>query len=444
MVFFGNMLPLIWLIFGLIEVVCFFIFTSKLSIQWLNFPEKIFIKKIFRTALTIRILYVIFSYFFYRALTDEVFEFFAADSIIYHELALRLKDLISRGAYNTYVIEMAGRISDMGYPTYLSLIYTIFSNSILLARIIKGVLSAYMCILIYKIATRNFGAEVGRIAGIMAMLLPNFIYYCGLHVKETEMLFLTVVFLERADFLIRTRKFNLMAFLWVMISGLILFTFRTVLGATAFIALIAALVFSSKRIINSSRQFTIVLFLFFAGLVFTGGAIYNEIDQYWENRDRNQNASMAYRETRPFGNSFAKYGKTAVFAPTILIAPFPTLVNIEGQENLMMMNGSYYVRNIYAFFVLISLVVMIKTHQIRDHALILTFVASYLAVLSMSGFALSERFHLPVVPFLLILSAYGISQINKMHRKWFIPYLILVGIIILGWNWFKLAGRGLL
>ena len=72
------------------------------------------------------------------------------------------------------------------------------------------------------------------------------------------------------------------------------------------------------------------------------------------------------------------------------------------------------------------------------------FTLAYLAILARSPYALSERFHMPVVPFLIILSAYGISQIDLKNKKFFIPYLVIIGLIIIGWNWFKLAGRGVI
>jgi hypothetical protein len=61
----------------------------------------------------------------------------------------------------------------------------------------------------------------------------------------------------------------------------------------------------------------------------------------------------------------------------------------------------------------------------------------------MSGFALSERFHLPAVPFLLILASYGINKFNKSTKRYYITYLLVVSVLIIAWNWFKLAGRGL-
>ena len=144
---------------------------------------------------------------------------------------------------------------------------------------------------------------------------------------------------------------------------------------------------------------------------------------------------------REGANKLAHYGSRGVFLPVMLIAPFPTLVYIYDQPNTMMLGGAYFTRNVYAFFVFIALWVLYRRKQLTQHVLLLSVIFSYVFVLASSGFALSERFHLPLVPFLLILAAHGISQMNRKNTRYYIPYLVLVGALIIGWNWFKLAGR---
>ena len=65
------------------------------------------------------------------------------------------------------------------------------------------------------------------------MLMPNLIYYCGLHLKEIEMTFLIILFLERTDYVIRLQKYNLINILLPILTAGLLFFFRTVIGVTA-------------------------------------------------------------------------------------------------------------------------------------------------------------------------------------------------------------------
>lgn len=178
-------------------------------------------------------------------------------------------------------------------------------------------------------------------------------------------------------------------------------------------------------------------------LMLLSGTILGEVSHYWEARTDNLESQMDNFAERRSGNTLAKYGKTAIFAPVIILAPFSTIVNIPGQDNQMMLSGAYFTRNIYAFFAIVAILWLLGRGRYKAHLLLLTFVGSYLAVLSMSGFALSERFHMPAVPFLLILAACGVSVLRPRHSGFFIAYLVLVFAIIISWNWFKLAGRGL-
>jgi hypothetical protein len=119
-------------------------------------------------------------------------------------------------------------------------LYKLFGPIIIVPRLIKSVMSAYMCILIYRLCVRTFAEETARMASIMTVLMPNLIIYCGLHLKETEMIFLEVLFLERLDFLLRSRRVSFWNIILPSVTAISLFFFRTVLGAAA--------VFHSQRL----------------------------------------------------------------------------------------------------------------------------------------------------------------------------------------------------
>ena len=75
--------------------------------------------------------------------------------------------------------------------------------------------------------------------------------------------------------------------------------------------------------------------------------------------------------------------------------------------------------------------------------LIIAIGCGYLIVIALSAFAHSERFHLPALPFALILAAYGISILGNKQKKWYNYWLILIFVANIAWAWFKLKGRGL-
>ncbi|MDR3704392.1 MAG: hypothetical protein P4L28_00615 [Paludibacteraceae bacterium] len=441
-VFINRVLPFIWIISGVLEIVLFFYFLNYLSKKWIHLSEKIFLRRIFITALIIRVCYVIFSYFFYLKMTGQPFEFSAGDALFYHNFPSEIADV---GLTKAFILAKNYRIdiSDMGQPLVVATLYTIFGKVIIIPRILNAILSSWMCILLYRFANRNFGEMAAHNTAIIAMLLPNFIYYCGLHLKETNMIFLVVLFMERADYVLRGEKIKISTLIVPVLVGAFLFFFRTVLAASLWLAFFSALIFTSRKVGGWKKRILVVFWFLIAAFFIFSGKIEKDLGDYWSASSNNQSINMKSRADRKGGNTLSEKGSVAIFAPMILVAPFPTFVNVDGQDNQMYQNGSYVVKNIMAFFVimaLLSIIFIYKTY--KYHVLLLAFVASYLGIISMSSFALSERFHLPTLPFLVLLAGFGITQINAKRKKLFIPYLILIAIVIIGWNWFKLAGRG--
>ena len=443
--FVPRFLPFIWILFGAVEVFCFFYFSSILSNRWSLITQKAFQKKLIATSLAIRTLYVVFIYFFYISKTGNPFEFSAGDSIGYHGTANELLDWFYLGWLNSYfqqVIELKG-VSDIGWELTLTFLYILFFRSIFMVRLFNAIISSLMVITIYKISRRNFGEHSARITAIMAMLLPAFIFYSGLHLKETFMIFLLMSFIERADHLIHSRNFSLWNILVIVLLGISLFFFRTVLAVAAWFALFSALLFNTEKLMSKYNRIIVTSWFIISFIFLFSGSISSEVSKYYGKRKTNQEGHLEFLSTRQGANKLAKYGNAALFIPIIIPAPFPTLVNIPEQQNAMMTNGDLFTRNIYVFFVFIAFYTIFKNKLIRDNLLLSIFLASYLLILANSGFALSPRFHLPIIPFLLIFAGYGITKTNRNLSSYYVIYLIVISTIVIAWNWFKLAGRGL-
>lgn len=448
LVFFNYSMDLVWWVFGITAVVAFFRGAENLTRKWAEIPEKIFVKKLFRTALIIRIVVVVFLYFFYSFMTGIPFEFDAADVRFYHSIAEFGAQCIWDGKFDltTQIWSQDPGIafSDMGYPIWLSTVYALTGKSIFLSRIIKAIFSAWMVVLVYRLAQRNFGDQVGRMAGIFALLMPNFLYYAASTLKESDMIFLTVLFVERADYLLRGRDFSFKAILPIMLIAGTLFMFRTALAASIIFALFTAVFLTSKKVLKMEKKIVLGIWVFVTLFFFIGGTVATEIEELWAARTDNQERMLEFRATREGGNKFATYAGAAIFAPMIFVIPFPTIINIMGQENQQLIHGANYVKNIMAFFVIYVFFHFIKTGKWRDHLLLSAATMGYLMVIAFSSFAQSERFHLPALPFLLIFAAYGVSIFDrKKHGRFFNGWLLFIFVVIVAWSWFKLAGRGL-
>lgn len=383
---------------------------------------------------------MVFSYFFYEYQTGIPFEFLAADSVGYHEWGVTIANL---GINKLHIALASLGYTDLGFPAYLGMVYTLFGDYVIIPRIVNAVISAWTVILLYHLANRNFGKNTARLTAIIAMLMPNLIYYCGLHLKETLMIFLLVAFIERADNIIRGKTTFAGVLLVVALMGS-LFFFRSVLFASALFALFSMLLFMRRPGGDVLQRFIVAFWVVIIFWLTFSSRIQAEFQNLVESSTEAQSQNMQWRTQREYGNHLATYGTAVIFAPVMFIAPFPTFVHIEIQQNQMLLSGGYMVKNILAFFIAISLIVLIRKRMVRKNIFILSFLLAYLAILAQSPFAISERFHLPALPFLIILAAFGITQINRKNKSFYLPYLILIVIVIIGWNWFKLAGRGLI
>lgn len=441
--FVPRFLPFIWILFGAVAVFSFFYFSTLLSSRWAGISNTSFRKKIFITALTIRVIYVIVIYYFYLAKTGLPFEFSAGDALGYHGEADYIVKLFQSGMMGYYFKYYLQSFSDSGWPMVMAFIYIFTFGSVIVVRLANALFSAWMVVLVYKIARRNFGEAAARITAIMALLLPSFIYYSGLHLKETMMVFLLMAFMDQADKLLHSRNFNLPQILNIVLLGTSLFFFRTVLAVAAWFALFSAFILSSDKLMSQYRRVVVIGWLIIAALFVFSGNILNEISVYVGARKTNQQNRYEFFSTRANANTLARYGSAAIFIPIIIPAPFPTLVNIPEQQNQMMSNGDLFTRNVYVFFVFVAFYILFKKKRLRKNLLLSIFLGSYLLILANSGFALSPRFHVPVLPFFLIFAGYGITQTTRNISTYYFLYLIGISAIVVAWNWFKLAGRGL-
>lgn len=430
-----------FMLFGFVPVVLFFVFSNKLTIRWGQYSHLLFPKKLFKTALLIRLVYVIFIYFYYIEMTGFPHAYYAADEFQYHSSAVLWRSANFRSFWEE--LSLYYDFSDRGYIFYLGTVYKLLGPHVLTARVLKCVIDAFSCVLIYNLAKRNFGESTGRIAAVFYMLMPNMWYYCGVTLKEIEMAFLVILFVERADAALHSPKITFSNILLPSVAILFMFTFRTALGAVMMAALAGSLILSSGKQLQTWKK--VLYTSVFAIWIFLtmGVEIVQETQQLWAGRTENQSAGYEWRSQQVGGNTFAKYASASVFAPLIFTIPFSSMVYVEGQENQMMMNGANFIKNIMSCFTIFAVILLLVRKDWRKHVLPLATMCGYLVVLVFSNFAHSERFHFPVLALELMFAAYGVSQVTNKHKRWYTMWLMGMCIANIAWAWIKLAGRGL-
>lgn len=439
--FFSHAMSIIYTVMGIAWVTGFFLLSSYCSRKWKDIPSSNLMRNLFLTALGIRVVWVFFSYIFYTVKTGIPFEFSAGDALWYYEESTGNIGTPWAAIWN-YLFVDTQTVSDSGYVFYLTILAKIFGMSIIMPRLVNSIFSAATVLLIYNLSRRNIGEEGARIASVFACFMPNLVFYCGLHMKETMMIFLMVAYLERADYLLRTRKYNVFTIAIPVLLALSLFTFRTVLGAAAVFSFVTALVFTNTSVIGRGKRAMLIGWGVLAVLTLSGGTILNETEGLIEQRDTNQVNKRAIQTAK--GNRWAKYATGSVMAPMMFILPFPTMVDVDEQYNQQMLSGGNYVRNFLGGFVLIAVFsALFITKNWRNLSFIGSFVIAYLGIISTSGFANSERFLLPGLPCLLIMAAYGITLLNGKNYRFIKYWYWVVPLMAFGWAFFKVGSRGL-
>ena len=447
-------LPWYYMLSGVISVFAFFLYggtlTKETSIDRVR-KEKTFEKRIFKIAFVPRLVLMVLLYWIFQTNYQDAFGFEMGDAVYYDELGQFVSGLIEKGNFNFYdeISRWCGNddISDMGYGIYVGFIYWLTGGSIIVVRVLKCLISTYTVILIYRLAKRNFGEQTGRIAAIFCALWPNFWYYSAVHLKETEMVFLGVLFVEQADQMLRSRQFTAWKIIPILLIAAAIFTVRTALGLVALLALVFSVVMSSSKVVSWGKRIIVgILAIALIGVV-AGNRIQEQSRELIEQaRGGKQQQNMEWRAERKDGNSFAKYASATVFAPLIFTLPFPTMAQpYEGQDVQQLLNGGNFVKNIMSAFTILAMVMLLISGKWREHMLPLAFVLGYLLVLAASSFAQSERFHQPAMPLEFMFAAYGLSIAlsQRKYKRWYTYWCGAMFVICIAWNWFKLAGRGL-
>ena len=439
----AHALQLKWTLWGIGEVLFFFVLTTVFYPRWKDNDTKTFKWKVFLVAFAIRAVYAFLMCYYYYWETGIGFEYGAADSLWYHPTAVYLSQCVRKG-FIPYVFRYLHYYtmgySDDGYLLWLTILYSIFGRSWLVPRIFKGLMSAYLCVLMYKLGTRTFGERTGRLAAVMCVFMPILIQICGIHTKEMELIFLSVFALERMDYLIRSKRYTF----WNILSPLLLtaltFGFRTIVGMCLIFAFLVFVIASPKELVGKKSKIIMLASVVVVFFLFLLSPIGREMRIIYRLKFTDLNyQSEKYAEK---GMQYSELAKSWYLAPGAFVLPLAPMVE-ESPDHNKMIHGSTYTKNFLAFFAMLTIVIAIRQKKWRDFSLIGAYELSYLAIIMFSFAANSERYHEAAIPLIVLMAAYAMTHLRHMDLKLFYVYCGLLFLALFVWNWLKLSARGL-
>jgi len=442
-VFHEHALQLKWMLWGIGEVLFFFLLTTVFYPRWKDKNPKRFKWTLFLVAFGIRAVYAFVMLYYYYWETGIAFEYDAGDSLWYHSTSILMANLIKRGytlQAMRYLRYYTMGFSDQGYIYWLTLLYSFFGHSWIVPRLFKGLMSAYMCIVIYKLGSRTMGERTGRLAAVMCVFTPILIQTCGLHTKEMEMIFLSILALERMDYLIRSKKYTIWNILCPILLTGFTFGFRTIVGMCLIFAFLVFVLVATTDLVSKRGKIMTIVATIAVFVLFLRSPLGNEMHNIYRLKFTDLNyQSEHYKEQ---GLKHSELAKSWYLAPGAFVLPLSPMVE-EAPNHNKMIHGSTYVKNFLAFFAMLAIMIALRQRKWRNFSLIGAYEFSYLTLIIFSFTANSERFHEPAVPLIVLMAAYAMTHLRHKDLNLFYVYCGLLFVALFFWNWLKLSARGM-
>lgn len=440
----GMILPLFYIFYGIGYCILFFIGTRFFYNRWADLPDPVFSRRLFFVSMFFRLFTVVFLYFVYIHQTGIPFEPYAADSYTYDNLGKQIALGIMNSTFNASQFFHYDAIDDTGQPMLIGLLYYIFGSHVIVFRLFNVIIGSLTVLIYFKLAGMVFSRYVARLSSVMFMLYPSVLYYTGLHLKETTMIFMIILTIYAGIKINKSIGLNLSSVL-LFLAGLIpIFFFRITLGVLLFASFILYSVFfqlagKGRNIIKLLISIAVCAPTLFIAY---NTPIHERLQTLYERSTDQFESSMNYRAARQGGNALAEHASLPLFILLGLSGPNPGLVDIPMQENLSLENPGKFAMNMLAFFGFLGFLFVFRNRS-PEHLFIIAVLFGWIYAFSVGGFGMSGRFHLLTQPFLFLYISQGIFSVTERQKRCYVPYLVLISTIILVWNFLKLYGRGI-
>lgn len=454
-----------WLLFGDLSVDFIFLFGNFIvvilsiflinycQINYIPLKEEIFVKKIFWFSLSLRIFSVVFYHVLFYYITGTEFDIEAIDALWYDEVAKVTSASFLDGTFSLprFLININASFDDSGYVVFLSFLYSVFDNNIFVVRIIQAIISAQTVVLIYRVSKTIFGEKTAKLTSILLATFHLLLLFTALHLKETLMVYFLILFTYQCIKLFE-KKITLYTLAILMFSLLALFSFRTVLGLTSLLSLIGYLMISGKIPLAKKGLMFLTMCGFIYFIVINFPALDEVVDKSkrYAGIETEGKALLGGSKESGFtsqGQSFAKYAGGGVFFVQSIVLPYPSMV----KTNIVFYNqtlqwyfaGTLLIWAFLTYYAYVGIYYSVKNH-FRQSSILLINIAVYTVALISAFYITSIRQNIIKLVLLIPFIAFGVISSNQRIRNNFIKYAIVIGIIVLVWNYIKVAGRGLL
>jgi 4-amino-4-deoxy-L-arabinose transferase-like glycosyltransferase len=444
LLFFDFAMPIPILFAGLAVVFLFFLGLNYFSSRWAHLTYKSLEIRIFIIAFFIRLVFLGYLYLltFWFDPDSFPFEINAADSWVYHNVTLELVDAPMHQWMEIIEDRMKSR-SDFGYPTYQGLIYSVFGPYTVVVRLFNAILGSLTVIMLGRLVNISWGSVHAKMTAIVAMLFPTLIWYCGIQLKETLMVFIVV----SSFYLIwKTRsegKWNVWAIGMGFLMCFILFFFRTFLAALVFISIVLLFIPFKENRSSSMLLVSLMLSLYLFYSLAMSSNIFSDVNNQIEDSNDFFSRNLENEKSLLGDVKFDQVALAPLIVAGAAITPFPSYLATEARQlSIYTRFQNDLVRNMMYFFMYVGLYFTFK-NKFKEYIGILFFLISYLGVITSAANSFQARFHMPIIPFVVVFIGVGIVELGAKYRRTWWMYLIGIFMAQLAWTYFKLNIRGI-
>lgn len=448
--YFGENSVSAWfLISHLLTIILFLFFITRFNEKSKEYSIKKFEKKVFRIGLLLNTICILFFYVFFYILTNTEFDAAAVDAKWYHDNGVIISQQLSEFRFDKTEIAEKIDFDDLGYNIFLGIIYFIFGPNVIIARIIQALFGSFSAIIIYRIGKSLYTENVGRTASVFFLFFPLFVYFNALHLKETIMLFLTLLSIN-SIINFQNSKNKIKYILFFLLTIYITFSFRTVLTFILLATFLFSLLFENKISFDKKISFTIFSGLLLLVIVWQIGLIDEISNKMFKYVDSNVESSVMTNKAEQIANNgqtFAKYASGPVIFIQSISFPYPSM----GKTNIGDFNQAaqwYHISGLFiwaylSYWAILGMYDSMK-ENLRKNLPLLGFTIFYSIILVITLYITTVRFNILKIAPMLIFVAVGLNN-NSLKRQWFwYFYIVWISIVILVWNYVKIAGRGLI
>ncbi len=434
------------LLMGLGIVLFFFIVMNGYFAKWQecsNIKTKLFFHSVCYRLLGVAGMYMLTMMY---DPSNLPFDIKGIDSWNYHYSGIIAADAINQDRDLFQALSFFWKSkSDYGFSMVIGFLYSIFGKFPIVIKIFNVIVGSYTVVRIYQITKIIYAEQQARIAGIITMLMPAFLWFGGMFLKETILMFLLI---NTAYYAIRITNFPNLRIVYILLLMShfgILFYFRTVLPPIILGAAMLQIAFYKQK----KKRHLLLSIIIITTLLISSIYVMKMLSMY-DMVEKTVEAS-----SDQFGNELDQASKNrginyaaALVVPLLIagaiITPFPSLLDFE--ERQLPIYSHYQneiIRNIMYFFVFLGLIRAIKQKN-KKTIYVGSFALIYIMILAASGISFQDRFQVLSLPFLIIFMADGV--VSNYPKKWFHwkIYLLFIFLGILMWNVFKLSNRGLI